>query len=508
MVQLSVPIDRLKLALAGHYGIEREIGSGGMATVFLAHDHKHDRSVALKVMHPELSAVMGPERFLREIRIVAKLSHPHVLALYDSGQAEDFLYYVMPLVKGESLRALLNREGTLSFENAISIANDVADALSFAHRQGVVHRDVKPENILLTEGHALVADFGIARAVSTATDEPLTRTGFPLGTPGYMSPEQAAAGGDLDARTDIYSLACVIYEMLVGNPPARWVTEPEVKAGRFLKASQAHRDLLTANPPSVEPALVRALAIDADLRFSTPDEFIAACTDTSAPRRRFDEREAQAIIHKAAELEAAEPTPVDDFSLTGVKDLAAELEIPTRHVRAAAEVMDERMAPARRVLGIPAGTHLNRRVNGEVPESEFPVLLEMIQETLGEPGRIETTLGNSLAWSTEGAGDKTQSTRVQVTPRNGSTKITIMEDRTGTIAITFGVGSVVIAALAIPAFESGITPLFPAIGILIGGGVAFVRKHFKRRRQLLTGLLDRLTLHVTGTARKSIKGEE
>ena len=246
---MTVPIDRLKLALAGHYGIEREIGSGGMATVFLAHDRKHDRAVALKVMHPELSAVMGSERFLREIRIVANLSHPHVLALYDSGQADEFLYYVMPLVKGESLRARLNRERTLSFEDATSIANDVADALSFAHRQGVVHRDVKPENILLTEGHALVADFGIAKAVSTATDEPLTRTGFPLGTPGYMSPEQAAAGGDLDARTDIYSLGCVIYEMLVGSPPSRWVTEPEVRAGRFLKAPQTHRDLLAANSP-------------------------------------------------------------------------------------------------------------------------------------------------------------------------------------------------------------------------------------------------------------------
>lgn len=504
---MSVPIDRLKLALAGHYGIEKEIGSGGMATVFLAHDRKHDRAVALKVMHPELSAVMGSERFLREIRIVANLSHPHVLALYDSGQADEFLYYVMPLVKGESLRARLNREGTLPFENAISIANDVADALSFAHRQGVVHRDVKPENILLTEGHALVADFGIARAVSTATDEPLTRTGFPLGTPGYMSPEQAAAGGDIDARTDIYSLGCVIYEMLVGNPPSRWVTEPEVRAGRFLKAPQTHRDLLAANSPSVEQALVRALAIDADVRFSTPDQFVGALTDTSGPRRRYDEREANEIIRKAASLEASEPTSVEDYSLTGVKELAAEVDIPTRHVRAAAEVLDEPVTPARRVLGIPAGTNLSRRVDGEVPESEFPVLLEMIQETLGEAGRIEATLGTALVWTTEGAGDKTQITRVQVTPRNGSTKITIKEDRTGMIAVTFGVGSVVVAALAIPAFESGMTPLLPVIGILIGGGVAFVRKHFKGRRRLLTSLLDRLTLHVSGTVKKSIRVE-
>lgn len=499
---MGVDIDRLKLALAGKYGIEQEIGSGGMATVFRAQDHKHDRSVALKVMHPELSAVMGSERFLREIRIVAKLSHPHVLALYDSGQADDFLFYVMPLIKGESLRARLNREGTLSFANTISIARDVADALSFAHRQGVVHRDVKPENILLTEGHALVADFGIARAVSTATDEPLTRTGFPLGTPGYMSPEQAAAGGDLDARTDVYSLACVIYEMLVGTPPSRWVTEPEVKAGHFSKARQAHRDLFAAMAPSVEQSLVRALAIDADGRFSTPDEFVGALTEPRTPKRRYDEREAQAILRKAASLEASEPTHVDDFSLTGVKEIAAEVDIPTRHVRAAAEILDAPIAPAPRILGMPAGTHLGRRVNGEVPESEFPVLLEMIQETLGEAGRIEATLGKALVWSTEGAGDKTQNTRVQVTPRDGITKITIMEDRTGLLAVTFGVGSVVVAALAIPAFESGIGPLFPVIGIVIGGGIAFVRKHLRRRRQLLTSLLDRLTLHVIGTATK------
>ncbi|MFC1640106.1 serine/threonine-protein kinase [Gemmatimonadota bacterium] len=498
---MSVPIDRLKLALAGHYGIEREIGSGGMATVFLAHDLKHDRSVALKVMHPELSAVLGPERFLREIRIIAKLNHPHVLGLYDSGQVEDFLYYVMPLVQGESLRARLNRERTISFDDTAAVAREVADALSYAHRQGIVHRDVKPENILFSEGHAVVADFGIAKAVTTATDEPLTRTGIPLGTPGYMSPEQAAAGSDLDDRTDVYSLACVVYEMVIGTAPSRWITEAELREGRFLKAPPAHRDLFAALPPACEQALVRALAIDPDERFATPDEFVAALTETVPSRRRYAEGEAKEIIRRAASLEAAEPTPVDDYSLTGVKELAAEVDIPTRHVRAAAEAIDQPMAPAPRVLGIPAGTHLSRRVNGEVPESEFPVLLEMIQETLGEAGRIEATLGTALVWSTEGAGDKTQNTRVQVTPRNGSTKITIMEDRTGLIAVTFGVGSVVVAALLLPIVESGVTSLMPAVGIVAVGGVAFVRKHFKKRRQLLTSLLDRLTLHVSGTVR-------
>jgi hypothetical protein len=499
---MSIPIDRLKLALAGQYGIEREIGVGGMATVFLGHDLKHDRPVALKVMHPELSAVLGSERFLREIQIIAKLSHPHVLALYDSGKAENFLYYVMPLVKGESLRALLNRKRTLTLEDTLAIAKDVGDALSYAHREGVVHRDVKPENVLLAEGHALVTDFGIAKAVSSATDEPLTRTGIPLGTPGYMSPEQAAAGGDLDARTDTYSLACVVYEMLTGNAPARWITEVELRAGRFLKASPAHRDCFAALPLAVEGALVRALAIDPDERYATPDEFVGALTETVVSKRRYAESEAREIIRKAASLEAAEPTPAEDYSFTGVKELAAEVDIPSQHVKAAAKVLDEPVVAAPRVLGIPAGTHLSRRVNGEVPESEYPVLLEMIQETLGEAGRIEATVGKVFVWTTERAGDKTQNTRVQVSPRDGRTKITILEDRTGTIAVTFGVGSVVIAALAIPAFEGGLTQLFPVIGILAVGGVAYVRKQFKRRKQLLTSLLDRLTLHVSGTAER------
>jgi hypothetical protein len=371
----------------------------------------------------------------------------------------------------------------------------------------VVHRDVKPENVLLSEGHAIVTDFGIAKAVSTATDEPLlTRTGIPLGTPGYMSPEQAAAGTDLDARTDIYGLACVTYEMLIGAVPSRWITDAELHAAQFLKAPPPHRERFAGLPGAVERALVRALAIDPDERFSTPDEFVAALREQTLPKRRFGEREAQQLIRKAADLEAAEPTAEADYSLTGVKQLAAEVDIPSRHVQAAAQVMDEVVAPVPRLLGIPVGTNLSRRVNGEVPESEYPILLEMIQETLGEAGRIEATLGKTLAWSTEGTGDKTQVTRVTVSPRDGSTKVTISEDRTGMVAATIGVGSVVVAILAIPAFEMGMTPVLPAIGILVTGGVAALRRSFKTRRRLLTNLLDRLTLHVLGPTRK-LEGE-
>jgi hypothetical protein len=221
---MTEPYDRLKAALADRYAIERELGSGGMATVYLAEDLKHERKVAIKVLRPELAAALGPERFLREIKVTAKLHHPHILELYDSGDAEGFLYYVMPYVGGESLRDRLNREKQLPVDEALQIAREVADALDSAHRHHVIHRDIKPENILLEEGHAVVADFGIARAVDVAGGTRLTETGIALGTPEYMSPEQAAGSGELDGRSDIYSLGCVLYEMLGGQPPFTGVT--------------------------------------------------------------------------------------------------------------------------------------------------------------------------------------------------------------------------------------------------------------------------------------------
>src|SRR5689334_14375211 len=199
--------------------IEHELGRGGMATVYLAHDLKHHRRVAIKVLKPELAAALGPERFLREIEIAAGLTHPHILPLHDSGQADSFLYYVMPFVEGESLRERLSREKQLALEDALRITREVADALSYAHARGVVHRDIKPENILLQSGHALVADFGIARALDEAVPSTQTAQGVIVGTPVYMSPEQASGGRDVDGRSDVYSLACVLYEMLAGGPP-------------------------------------------------------------------------------------------------------------------------------------------------------------------------------------------------------------------------------------------------------------------------------------------------
>jgi serine/threonine-protein kinase len=211
--------NRLRTALADRYTIDREIGSGGMATVYLAEDLKHHRQVAIKVLRPDLTATLGPERFLREVRLAAKLNHPHILGLHDSGEADGFLYYVMPHVEGGSIRARIERERQLSIDEAVALTRQVASALDYAHDQGVIHRDIKPENILLHRDEAVVADFGIALAVSAAGGNRLTATGLSLGTPAYMSPEQVAGDREIDRRSDIYSLACVLHEMLAGDPP-------------------------------------------------------------------------------------------------------------------------------------------------------------------------------------------------------------------------------------------------------------------------------------------------
>jgi serine/threonine-protein kinase len=249
---MTADVERLRNALAGHYDIRSELGSGGMATVYLAEDLKHHRKVAVKVLRPELAAALGPERFLREIKLTAGLDHPHILTLLDSGEADGFLFYVMPYVEGESLRDRLKREKQLPIDDAIEITREVADALDFAHRHDVVHRDIKPDNILLAAGHARVADFGIARAISAAGGDRLTETGLAVGTPEYMSPEQAAGEEQLDGRADLYALACVLYEMLAGQPP---FTGPRVE-------SVVHQHIAVV-PPAVtnlRPAVSRGLA--------------------------------------------------------------------------------------------------------------------------------------------------------------------------------------------------------------------------------------------------------
>ncbi len=265
---------QLQEGLGAGYTLERELGRGGMATVFLAQDLKHDRPVALKVLHPELAASLGPERFLREIKLAARLQHPHILTVLDSGEAGGRLWFTMPFVEGESLRDRLRRERQLPVEDALRIAREAAQALQYAHSHGVIHRDIKPENLMLTDdGNTLVADFGIARGLGGGSEEKLTETGLVVGTPAYMSPEQAAGDRALDARTDVYSLAAVLYEMLVGEAPFSGATIQSMIVKRLTEPPPSARSVRSNLPESVDQAIRKALAPVVADRFGTMAQF-------------------------------------------------------------------------------------------------------------------------------------------------------------------------------------------------------------------------------------------
>ncbi|MBX3174468.1 MAG: serine/threonine-protein kinase [Gemmatimonadaceae bacterium] len=272
-------MDRLAAAVADRYRLEKQLGQGGMATVYLAQDLKHERKVAIKVLKPELAAVLGAERFVTEIKTTAALQHPHILPLFDSGEAAGFLFYVMPFIQGETLRDRLNRETQLDVDEALRITRDVADALDYAHRQGVIHRDIKPENILLHDGRPMVADFGIALAVSAAAGGRMTETGLSLGTPHYMSPEQATAEKEITGRSDIYSLASVCYEMLAGQPPHLGGSAQQIVMKIIAETAQPVTALRRTVPAHVSAALAKALEkLPAD-RFATAKAFADALAD-------------------------------------------------------------------------------------------------------------------------------------------------------------------------------------------------------------------------------------
>jgi serine/threonine-protein kinase len=278
------PIDRLRTSLAGRYRLLQELGRGGMATVWRARDLRHDRDVAIKVLRPELSAAIGAERFQREIRLTAQLQHPNILPVFDSGDADGVLWYAMPLVEGASLRARLDREPRLPVDDAVAIATEVADALAYAHGCGIVHRDVKPENILLAHGHALVADFGIARAAAQAGGDRLTQTGMAIGTLAYMSPEQATADPALDGRADQYSLGCVLHEMLSGEVPFAGTSGPALLAKRLTEPVPALPPALPV-PRGVRTVVARALERAPDARFATLAEVARALRDVPLASR-------------------------------------------------------------------------------------------------------------------------------------------------------------------------------------------------------------------------------
>ena len=284
--EMTAIAERLAVALAERYRLERVLGTGGMATVYLAADLKHDRKVAIKVLKPELAAVLGAERFVQEIKTTAALSHPHILPLFDSGTADGFLYYVMPWIQGETIREKLNRETQFGIDEAVRITREVADALDYAHRSGVIHRDIKPENILLHDGRPMVMDFGIALAVSAAAGGRMTETGLSLGTPHYMSPEQATADKDITGRSDVYSLASVLYEMLTGNPPHVGSSAQQIIMRIIADTPRPVSDLRKSVPPNVAAALAMALEkLPAD-RFESAKAFADALNSPAFGRDR------------------------------------------------------------------------------------------------------------------------------------------------------------------------------------------------------------------------------
>ncbi len=281
---MSDQMQRLETALQDRYRVEREIGAGGMAIVYLAHDLKHDRRVAVKVLRPDLAAALGPERFLREIKIAAKLTHPHILPLYDSGETDGFLYYVMPYIEGESLRAKLEREGELPVSTAVRILREVVDALAHAHEHGVVHRDIKPDNVLISGQHALVTDFGVAKAVSEATGrQALTTAGVALGTPAYMAPEQATADPLLDHRVDIYAVGVLAYELLAGRPPFTGGTPQAILAAHVTEAPEPITKHRSAMPEALGQLVMKCLEKKAADRWQTAAELLPLLDAASTP---------------------------------------------------------------------------------------------------------------------------------------------------------------------------------------------------------------------------------
>ncbi len=276
--------DRLKVALADRYELIRELGAGGMAVVYLAHDSRHDRELAVKVLRPELAAVIGPVRFLQEIKVTAKLQHPNILPLHDSGEADSFLYYVMPYVEGEPLRARLSREGALPLTDAVRIMREVVDALAYAHEHGVVHRDIKPDNVLLSSRHAMVTDFGVAKAVSEATgQEKLTTAGIVIGTPAYMAPEQAAGDVHVDQRADIYAVGTLAYELVTGQPPFTGSTAQQLLAAHISNTPEPLHTHRAEVPPALEHAIMKCLEKRPEDRWQTADEILPLLEELGTP---------------------------------------------------------------------------------------------------------------------------------------------------------------------------------------------------------------------------------
>jgi serine/threonine protein kinase len=500
----------LRQALAGRYDLEEMVGRGGMATVYRARDPKHGRTVAVKVLRSDLGELIGPERFLREIEVAARLMHPHILPLYDSGRAilpplrdaergsgGEALYYVMPFVADESLRGLLARVRLVDTEGAVEIVERIAAALDYAHAQGILHRDIKPENILLPGGQAVLADFGIAKAVSSATDAAnLTRTGIALGTPGYMSPEQAAGLLDLNRATDIYSLGVVAYEMLIGGLPRVWVTPDALASGRFVDAAPDHRVLLDRLPAGIERALVRALALRPEERYPTAGEFASALTHPETVTLRVS------------------PAPVPSYTPARVP-AAGGIGAVTGATGGFA--LPARGSPG--FLGAPTRLVVDRVVDGIVPPDEYDFLLEEIRAALRRVG-YAAKAGSSLYWTARKPkepmqgldlgnlwetmqSDEAPDIMVRLVTRQRQTRIRIEQRLGDTAGGLFGGllgglgggGAATLLGIALPLGAPALIVIPGAVAIAGGTWVmtrAIFRAVVANRRRALEDLADRL----------------
>ncbi len=494
MTMTQIP-SALNSALIGRYSLERLLGQGGMATVYLARDVKHGRQVAVKVLRPELAASLGTDRFLAEIQM-----------------AEGFLFYVMPFVDGETLRQRLVRERVVEPRAALPLLREVADALDYAHRQGVIHRDVKPENVMLSEGHAVVTDFGIAKAIVTAGGQSLTRSGFPVGTVGYMSPEQAAGVRDIDARTDVYSLGCVAYEMVVGETPGMWLPDEVVRLGRFADAEPEHRERLDRLPGRLEQSLVGALAMSPALRFETPGGFARAFEEGLRGGPRVGDAEARGLISRAAALEAQRPTGGQSYSIGGVERLAAEAGIPPEHVREAAAESVPGTGQLKRggILLVSPELEFEHFVPGAISEKQHAALLEEIRVTLGEIGQLNETLSESLSWSSKPQGYRTQvlvssrgdSTRIHIADNDAAPKTVVMAPVALVSFVMFGITGAIVEGMGVATGPTVVAAIGVGTGLFTTGWLgarAWFNRVMKRRQQRLAGLVTRLGQIVTGS---------
>jgi hypothetical protein len=507
----------LARGLAGRYSLAEVVGRGGMATVFRAVDLKHHRDVAVKVLRPDLAATLGAERFLREIEIAAGLHHPHILMLIDSGAVEDTFYYVMPYVEGASLRGLL-ASGPMELKTTVTLLEKVADALDYAHDKGLVHRDIKPENILMNGAHPAVADFGIAKAISTAGIERLTRTGFPIGTPGYMSPEQAAGWTDLDARSDVFSLACVAYEMLVGEVPTMWLSDAESDGGKMVDLPEKHRAAFDRLPPHVEAAIARALARKPDQRFAKPSEFVTVLDGKTEIKKRYSEGQVGEIVRHAAESQVQNPTAEGALTVGAIEEIAADVGIPAHRVRdAIAELEATTKLPAPRGLfSTSPHLELETTLTGEIPQSGYEAILDETRVHLKEIGRVNETMGRTLSWNSASFQNSLEGTgrliHLSVSPRKGETRIRITETGGGHHILVVigsalaggGLGVAISEALGSALGNSPVLGIVTVAATVFGAyalGRSQLNAFVRRRHRKLSALLRKLA----NLARESIE---